>query len=231
MYPQTDIVIPVHGALPYLKDCVRTLREFTLSYRLIFVDDFSNDPEVTAFLTQVKEDIPGQETIIVKTTKQKWFTRASNIGLSFVRTDKVVLLNSDCVVGKDWLQEMYDVWQEVEQGFTAKRIALVASTLSDEPRRYRLANYPDYATGHCWLVDMNVMKHIANVRGTPGRYFNELDQAQIHIASDRCMCWDLERLGFLIVASHKAAVGHHGGKSWGYDLNRVSRLTLSEVDG
>ena len=229
MHPQTDIVIPVHNALEYIKPCIDSLFEKTKNFRLILVDDHS-DIDTTTYLLGVLLRQP--TALYVRTAQQKWFTRASNIGLRLARTRKTILLNSDCVLGDNWLQEMHDVWTEAEprdkDGF---KVGLVGSHQSDEePRRWGEYTEPGYVTGHCLLLDIPILGAVADGRGTPGWYLDEAHQDAIHINSDRYLSYELNRMGFRTVASFKAAVGHHGGKSWDYNLARTARLRIGNPE-
>ena len=232
MSQHTDIVLPVHGALEHVKECIETLYPHTNNFRLIVVDDMS-DEATTEYLR--KEVLPrSTDNLYLRTNRQRWFTRASNLGLMLVRSPRAVLLNSDCVFGDGWLDELYAVWDEATaQGH---RVALVGSVLAQsETRRWSAfvrgkQDSSDYVTGHCLLLEMNVMRELAAARGTPGIYFNELDQQQIHIASERWACWDLQARGWSTIASFHSAVGHKGGKSWGYNLGLIMGLQLREVD-
>lgn len=153
-----------------------------------------------------------------------------------VRTPWCVTLNSDCVVDAGWLEELYLVRDEAAaQG---ARVALVGSILSG-PELRRWAVYQkglgtsegaDYVTGHCVLTNMEALSDMSCARGTPGIYYNEQDQAQIHIASDRIGSWDLQKLGWVTIASFKSAVDHAGGRSWGHNMARVMNLRLEDVN-
>lgn len=225
-HPFTDVVIPIHGALEYVQKCVASVEAKTENYRFIFVDDYS-DRATTDFLLDVLARHP--QALLVRTAKQRWFTRAVNLGLRLVRTNRCMVLNSDCEVDTGWLEELYAVWEEVASA--GHRVAIVGSVLSgEEPRRYALAPEPDYVTGHALLVDMAALTDISCRRGTPGIYLNEHDQSQIHIASERMACWDLNKAGYVNVKAFKSLVGHHFAKSWGADLGRVMSLRLQDVD-
>lgn len=226
MAPQTDIIVPIHDALEYTKACIDSLFAHTKNFRLILVDDFSQ-PETTAYLMGLLQKDPTM--LYVRTAQQKWWTRASNIGLRLVRTQRCMLLNSDCVVDEGWLDELYDVWADAEAKMPGRRIGLVGSHLSaEEQRRWFEAVEPGYVTGHCLLLSMPILAEMADRRGTPGWYFNELDVQQIHIASDRILCWDMNRVGYATITSLKSAVGHHGGRSWGHQLSRLSSLRIGD---
>lgn len=226
--PFTDIVMPVHGALEYLATCIESLEKHTQNFRMIFVDDCSPDSATSEFLDKLVK--ARKDWLLVRTGKQRWFTRAVNIGLRLVRQPEALVLNSDCVVDSGWLDELYSVWQAALADGDGP-VGLVGSTLSgEEPRRWAATTEPNYVTGHCLLMAMYALDQVADKRGTPGWYLDETRQDHIHINSDRFLCYDMNRLGLRTVASFKSAVGHHFGKSWGCDLGRVSRITLADVD-
>jgi len=221
-HPQTDIVIPVHNAGAELRECVDTLRKHTTDYRLILVDDFSDEETESMCRQLTKED---KSMLLIRSEKQRWFTRASNLGLRMVRTERSVLLNSDCVLDAGWLEELFAVWDECQAQQPQRRIGLVGSTLSgEEPRRYAEIMKPGYVTGHCWLMSINAAFEASARRGQPGIYLDETKPGTAHIRSDVEFCWDLNILGFATIASFKSAVGHKGGRSWGFNLGAISSL-------
>jgi glycosyltransferase involved in cell wall biosynthesis len=224
MHPQSDIVLPVHGRKDLVEKLIETLFAHTENFRLILVDDFS-DEETTAYLLGILHFQP--QALYVRTGKQSWFTRASNTGLRLVRTSMAVLLNSDCVVDCGWLDELYNVWAEAAA--SGLNVGMVGSVLSGEEQR-RWAEYkePGYVTGHCLLLSMDLISQIAVKRGTPGWYLDETRQDMIHINSDRFLSYDLNRMGYATVAAFKSAVGHYGGQSWGYNLGRLAQLQVGD---
>jgi len=227
-HPFTDICIPIHNALPDVQECLNTLVANTVEYRIILVDDFS-DKETSDYLYQFSLEHPS--TLLVRTSKQRWFTRASNLGLKLVRTDRSVLLNSDCVLDKDWLEELFAVWDECQQQHPERRIGLVGSIQSaEEPRRYAEYVKPAYVTGHCWLVSIPALFDISAARGMPGWYLDEVTPGAAHICSDRNASWEMNALGIATIASFKAAVGHKGGRSWHFNLGAISGLQPSDLD-
>lgn len=226
MAPQTDLIVPVHDAIEYVMDCIESVFKHTKDFRLILVDDFSNE-ETTAYLMGILQRQP--TALYIRTGQQKWFTRASNIGLRMVRTQRCVLLNSDCVVDEGWLDELYDVWADAESKVIGRKIGLVGSHLSaEEPRRWAESFEPGYVTGHCLLLSIPLLAEIAERRGNSGWYFDEVHREALHINSDRFLSYELNRVGYATVASFKAAVGHHGGKSWNYNLGRAAQVQLGD---
>lgn len=226
MNPQTDIIVPVHNALEYLTACVVSVDRHTQNFRYIFVDDYSDRVVSEWLLDRVKER---PTSLLVRTGQQKWFTRASNLGLRLVRTERCVLLNSDCVVDDGWLEELYSVWDDAATKIVGRKVGLVGSHLSaEEPRRWGEYIEPGYVTGHCFLLSIPIIAEIAERRGQAGWYLDEMHREAIHINSDRYLSYELNRAGYATVASFKAAVGHHGGKSWGYQLSRMGSLQIGD---
>ena len=220
-HPFTDVVIPVHNALSDLKECLVTVQQYTVDCRLILVDDCS-EWNTTEFLYDFGKKNPS--CIIMRTNRQRWFTRASNLGLKIVRTERSVLLNSDCVVDSGWLEELFDVWAEFQQQNPQRKIGLVGSVLSaEEPRRYAEIIYPGFVTGHCLLLSIPALFEISAARGMPGWYLNEVNVHAAHIHSDRDCSWELQKLGYATIASFKSAVGHKFGRSWHCDLGAIPR--------
>lgn len=235
MTPQTDIVIPIHGTREFpverlLDDCFTSIRAHTKDYRLIVVDDFS-DPECAAVVDRLCRNFPS--CVLLRTHVQNWFTKAVNKGLRMVRTPRAVVLNCDTVVDQNWLEELYDVWREVEEQ-TFKQVGLVGSVLNPHVNmRWRYTIPPHYVTGHCWLVSMEAIARAAEQRGMPGWYLDELNPANAHIRSDVELCHRLNGMNYLTVESFRSAVGHHGGKSWGHLLSSLSVITpeyLRKID-
>jgi len=228
--PDTDIVIGIHGTrrFPIEKDferCIDSLVKTTSNFRLILVDDASD---------QVASDVVGRiserfnNSILIRTQFQRWFTRAYNVGLRLVRTPRAVILNADTILGEGWLDEMYGVWADAEAA--GHNVGLVGSVLSDaELRRWIGTREPGYVTAHCQLLSMHAITEASAKRGQPGIYLDETRQDSIHIRSDVFICWELNRLGYATIQSHKSRVGHVGGKSWGHSLPDINVLTLPQV--
>ncbi len=218
-----DICIPVHNAKQFLENTVNNVLEFTKDFRFIFTDDFSN-AETKEYLSWFCHQ--HQTSICVRTHKQKWFTRSSNLCLRLARTDRFVLLNSDVRIWGDWIGELNAVWSEVEsQGHKVGIVGSVHDELTAP--RYVLSKEPDYVTGHCWMISREAYNAIL---GTRKEFFNEDEEGQIHINSDRVICYELNKMGFATVASYKTPLGHHGGKSWNFDLGKVARVKMKDLD-
>lgn len=230
MTPNTDIVIPFRSTPVFrteqcLEQCIITLLQNTHNFRLIFVDDACDDVG-REFLHKTASAFP--ESVVVRTHKQRWFTRAVNLGFRLARTPWVVEINSDVVLGENWLEELYDVKDDVES--KQMKVGLVGSVYAaNEQRRYFVTHHPDYVTGHAWLCRMEALEQVGATNGTPKDYLNETNPLAIHIRSDNQLCYEMNRLGWNTVMAFKSGVGHTAGKSWGHRLYDIPN-TLESVE-
>jgi GT2 family glycosyltransferase/glycosyltransferase involved in cell wall biosynthesis/SAM-dependent methyltransferase len=98
-----DIVICVHNALEDVRRCLESIiRSTEPPYQIILVDDGSDD-ETRQFL---EEFAPAQNAILVRNADARGYTVAANQGLEISNANFVVLLNSDVVVTRHWLDQM-----------------------------------------------------------------------------------------------------------------------------
>ena len=111
---KVNIIIPVYNALEKVKDCAASIREHTdfRNVRVIFVDDKSTDPSVLPFL----EDTVGEagfHGVLLRNDTNLGFSASINRGIMEARawdgetswTD-VILLNSDTIVTKGWVEKL-----------------------------------------------------------------------------------------------------------------------------
>jgi len=98
-----DIVICVHDALADVRACLESLLRTTLPpYRLVLVDDGSGAEtrdHVAAFAAD-------QAATLVRNESARGYTVAANQGLRLTSGEFVVLLNSDTVLTRGWLERL-----------------------------------------------------------------------------------------------------------------------------
>lgn len=103
--PKIDIVIPVHDGLEDLKACLASIERHRSAAlgQIILVNDCSSR-KTRAWLRGIARSRKGIQ--LVHTRKPSGFTRALAHGLLHSRSKRFVALNSDCMVGKDWLERL-----------------------------------------------------------------------------------------------------------------------------
>lgn len=103
MGPKIDIIIPVYNALDKLKVCVDSIKCHTdlKTTRVIFVDDKSTDDNVRVYLRSLVSD----SMVLIENDGNLGFSGSVNRGISYSDHD-VILLNSDTIVTKGWVEKM-----------------------------------------------------------------------------------------------------------------------------
>lgn len=228
-----DIVIPVRNATEYFRNCVDTIEANTLdqntkSFRFIIVDDFS-DPEHAEVIRATVSRF--SNALYIRTQKQRWFSRASNIGLRLVNSEWCVLINSDCTVAPGWMTHLDSIRDDFQAKHPEKRLGVIGhhNAGPNSPSWDEQFN-PSYVTGHLLFFHTPTIREISVIRGTPGLIFDERYQEGIHIATDRWLSWEMNKLGISPIYAYGDWAAHHGGKSWNYNTAKVAHLRLVDVN-
>ena len=99
---QLDIVIPIFNAPDDVRRCVASVTACTSGdYRLIMIDDGSPDPGVRDVFREI-EQLGDRRIELLRNDRNLGFTATANRGMALSRAD-VVLLNSDTIVTRGWL--------------------------------------------------------------------------------------------------------------------------------
>ncbi len=100
-----DIIICVHNALEDIKICLESIKKFTTEpFTLIIVDDGSDKP-TRNFLENFKNNFPDYH--LIRNDVAKGYTFAANMGMKASNAQYLILLNSDTIVGPEWIDRLY----------------------------------------------------------------------------------------------------------------------------
>lgn len=100
-----DIVICVHNALDYVKECLHSLFcKKTMDFNLIIVDDGSNQ-KTKEYLEEVANR---NNAKLIRHNIAKGYTVSVNAGVRISKSDYVILLNSDTIVTKYWIEKLIE---------------------------------------------------------------------------------------------------------------------------
>lgn len=97
---KTSIIIPHWNTLNYLKDCIESIVKNTEDYEIIVVDNGSTEEGVKEFIEQFADKHIFNE-------KNMGFSKANNQGAKIAEGEYLCFLNSDTIVGKDWLVNLH----------------------------------------------------------------------------------------------------------------------------
>ncbi len=99
-----DIVVPIHDAFEEVVACVESVQRNTSDYRLILIDDCSTDERIGAWFRRLST-VKTPHVVLLRNDNNLGFVGSVNRGMAFGRDD-VVLLNSDTVVTRGWLDKI-----------------------------------------------------------------------------------------------------------------------------
>src|ERR1700726_3953585 len=105
--PAIGIIVPVSNSAHDLTRRVDSILLCTSGdYRLLLIDDASPDPAIGAYFEEIQSrGLP--QVHCVSNENNIGFTLTANRGMSSARTGAdVVLLNSDPIVTRDWLEKL-----------------------------------------------------------------------------------------------------------------------------
>jgi GT2 family glycosyltransferase len=123
------VVVNYNGG-PLLSQCVESIRRHTRDYEIILIDNASTDNSLALIS-------PGVDLRVFKLSSNIGFAKANNLGIKASLGHYLVLLNSDTVVTRNWLNVL------VGQAERDPRIGLVT------PKLLRPGNPPILdSTGH-----------------------------------------------------------------------------------
>ena len=102
-----SIVMPVYNGFECIGDCVNSILMHTdLSYHsLILIDDQSTDPKISEYLCRLGEKGNGKHIKALANETNLGFVKTINRGMQQT-TDDVIILNSDTVVTKGWVEKL-----------------------------------------------------------------------------------------------------------------------------
>lgn len=103
MSQQIDIIVPVYNGLEDLKKCVDSVKKNTdfSRHRLILVDDKSPDGNVLPYVRSLESEA----IHVIESPVNEGFSASVNKGMQYSGRD-VILLNSDTIVTKGWVEKI-----------------------------------------------------------------------------------------------------------------------------
>ena len=101
-----EVAVCVHNALPHVQACLSSVQSGN-DCRVLLSDDGSDRP-TAQWLSAWAEQ---QDATLLRSNKALGYTKAANAALRASRADIVVLLNSDAVVPRGWLDRLVEVFQ------------------------------------------------------------------------------------------------------------------------
>lgn len=208
-----DIVMPVHGALQYVRRAVDSLFRWTSrdDFRFIIVDDQSNGG------TREYLNYLGRQgwADVYHTPERYWFTGTCNLGLKQSSAPYAILLNSDVEVGTGWLLGLVSCSLKNDAGIVGCKLVFPNGKIWHAGAYGQGGHVGIFEYNHHWFEERSVewvTGAILMIRRDVLDKIGLLDEKDAHVASDMNYCLKAAEAGFSIWYS-PVALTHHVGKS------------------
>lgn len=222
----TDIIIPIYNAFDDLKSCLESVYRHTNleQNRLILINDNSSDLRINDYL---KIQSNRNNVIIITNSINKGFSANINIGFKQSNNNDVILLNSDTIVTKDWVEKIERCAYSNDWIGTVTPLSNNATLCSvpilfeenelpanisvdeaaDIVERVSFHEYPriTVANGFCMFIKRKVIDLIGN--------FDEVT-FQRGYGEENDFCNRAEQAGFIHVMCDDTYIFHSGSKSF-----------------
>ena len=239
-----DVVVCVHNAIEDVRQCLSSvLTRSTVDFRLIVVNDGS-DAETTTWLRQFTANAKA-DVELIETNGPLGYTCAANQGLTASRADHVVLLNSDTIVPRLWLEDLLDCMRSNDDVGIVGPLSNAASyqsvpevvdggewAVNDLPPGYNVDEFAelvhrvsrrefprvDFVNGFCFMIKRRVIEKVGLLDEVtfPKGYGEENDY-----------CLRAQAEGFALAIADQCFVYHGKSKSFGH----AARLRLAKAGG
>ena len=177
-----DIIIPVYNAYDDVVKCINSIKKWTdlHKHRIVLINDCSTDQRMAPYLEKLKNE----NCIVIHNKTNQGFSANINIGMAQSEDRDVILLNSDTVVTKNWVEKLLscaykDAWtatvtplsnnatlcsvpyfceeNDLPDGYTADTYAALIEKAS-------MKKYPQIPVAHgfCMLVKREIIQLIGN---------------------------------------------------------------------
>ncbi len=221
--PEVSIVIPVYNQLAYTLNCLKSIAENTAGdYEVVVIDDASTD-ETSRVLSKVKN------LRLVTNEQNMGFIESGNRGARTSKGEKILFLNNDTMVTKDWLPPLLEVIKREDVGAVGSMLVYPDGTLQeagsivwndgsarnygrgDDPDKpeYNYVREVDYCPGACFLVKRDLFEKM-------GGFDERYKPAYKEIVD---LCFSIRSLGYKVMHQPMSVVVHFEGVTGGRDIH------------
>lgn len=212
-----SIILLNWNTLSYLKECIKSVKEFTPDAEIIIIDNGSTEKGTKEYIEEVADKY-------IFNNKNLGFSHGNNQGAELAFGDYLVFMNSDIVVGKYWLSEMLKTFSKHKNcgavGTLSNPIAgFVNKTLVNFQQykgQYSIDTQVSNLMGFCLLMKREVFNQIK---------FNE--SFELGCYEDNLLCYELTKKNYTLWISVKADVTHANPGS-SFEANNLDYWAILE---
>lgn len=227
-----DIIIPIYNGYDDLKKCLESLLLYTnlTMHRVILIDDKSSDSRISSLVKTYQEK--SNNIVAIFNEINQGFSANVNIGISYSERD-VILLNSDTIVTKGWVDKIISCAYSKDEIGTVTPLSNAATLCSvpvmcqdnklpeginvDEMgeiiEKHSLRRYPriTVAVGFCMYIKREVINKVGQFDAdTFGKGYGE----------ENDFCNRAEQHGYIHVMCDDTFIYHKGTASFNTEEKR-----------
>ncbi|MDJ0689404.1 MAG: glycosyltransferase [Xenococcaceae cyanobacterium MO_188.B32] len=233
-----DIIVCVHNALDDVKLCLESIENNTYREYTLFIVNDGSDEQTTEYLRYFSSK--RKHCVLIENSTAQGYTKAANKGLKASQGDYTILLNSDTIVSKLWIERLLECaesdprigivgplsnaasWQSVPKLFDDKGDWAINSlpegfSVNDFAEIVNLASqkiFPrvPFLNGFCFVIKRNLIEAIGYLdeENFPKGYGEENDY-----------CLRAANADFELAIADHAYVYHSKSKSYGHQTRKV----------
>jgi len=197
---KTSIIIPHYNTIAYLMACINNIKKYTKDYEIIVVDNGStkDKKELDSYLCRNADQLIYNRTNL-------GFSKANNQGAKVSIGEYLCFMNSDVVVGPNWLKELHKTLKTKDCGAVGPlgnpRFGEINGTqiaYNQYKGQYKEDVCIDSLVGFCILMKKSLFEEIDgwDEDFTIGNY------------EDNMLCEKIKNKGYKLYISHKSNVSH-----------------------
>ena len=152
MKPKISVVIPSYNSMKTLKNTLESLKKQTFKdFEVLIVDDCSRDESFA-----LAKRYTGSNTKILRNKENKGPAVSRNVGIKNARGGIIALTDSDCILSKDWLENMHKRFKDKNINVIMGKVNIEKSTfLGDSISSLGYPAGGSVGFDRMWRVDKN----------------------------------------------------------------------------
>ena len=229
--PAVDVVICVHNALEDVRACLNSLLPTLGVDDGVYLVNDGSDAPTSAYL---REFAAAPVCRLRETGQQIGYTRSANLGLHESKADNIILLNSDTIVTRGWLERLLECalsaseiglagplsnaasWQSMPEvsmvnplpeGLSVERVATLTAAMGQP-----LFPKVPCLNGFCLLIRRPVIEKIG--------YLDE-ETFPLGYGEENDFCMRATEAGFTLAVADSCYIYHAKSKSFGHEQRQV----------
>lgn len=208
----TSIIIPTFNQWDYTRQCLDSIREYTVDpCEIIVVDNGSTDETVRILRTM-------NDVILIENETNKGFPAACNQGLRVARGEQFLMLNNDVVVTHGWLNNLLKcLYADPRHGAVGPVSNSVSGTQVRSQPYQTLDEYHEFARdfnqseSEKWLYTLRLVGFCLLIRREVYEKIGEFDERfGIGTFEDDDYCMRVRHAGYKLVIASDTYVHHYG---------------------